>query len=153
MKKIQLIILVIVLISCSKERTNSYSFMEKEMKEYNSLIAFKTHYYFKKNDEKNRKQMNELHQKIFDVYTYTSFFINASKNNPPADILNRHDKFFKDNCSECYSEIGKLKDEPLSDTMYFHKIKFDYIRCIIKNSKYYDSMPELKKRIIELPNY
>ena len=147
MKKIVYTILTFLLISCQIEKEDSYKFIEKEIKEYRNLINFKTLYYFKREDEMNRKKMNNLHQEIFDIYNETSFFLKASKNEPPIDIIKRLDKFYNERSENCYNKIGTLKNVKLSDTMYFHKIKFNYIKCVLKNSEYYDSIPELKRRI------
>lgn len=143
---------LIIFSSCyndaEEKKIKTYDFIEDEIEFYKKQMIFKVHKYQRQNDTLNQRQMNDsLYYRVLDYYHNTKGLIQVINRYPPQEISFAYDDSLLKarDCGGLYEKI--VDTTKMFDTLYLHNVKFEYIKCFIKNSKYYDSMPELKARI------
>tara|TARA_B110000093_G_C12925937_1_gene391307 strand:+ start:952 stop:1416 length:465 start_codon:yes stop_codon:yes gene_type:complete len=148
MRKIIYLFILISLICCKeKSHEHDYFFIEQEIKIYNNLLLVKTIDYL--NYAKEKEKINSLQSKILDLYYETDALVDVINENDVNKIdFSVYENYLEQNYSICYTALDKIKTDYLHDTLYLHNLKFNYIKCVLKKSEYYDSIPELKKRIL-----
>lgn len=151
MKKISLFILIPVVFSCKNKeqfQLNDYDFIEKEINFYFHQIQLKIGKYHIDSNFTERENLNhQLYYKAMDYYHNNRGLIQIIKKYPPDNLIFKYDDslYRARDCGGLYDKI--VDTTRFFDTLYLHNVKFEYIKCLIKNSKYYDSIPELKARI------
>lgn len=149
--KYAFILCLLIIVGCNDNKRNmskTYFYIEEEIQFYNNKMMIKANYILEQHGKEKLNEFNNtLRIKIWDFYYDTKTLINIIEHTEPSKIsFDYHDSVIKSiNCPSLIE--NQIDTSRFFDTLYLHNVKFEYIKCLIKNSKYYDSMPDLKARI------
>lgn len=138
-RKIIYLFILINLINCGKknEKTINYKMIDEEINNYISVVSILS---FKNNITYNDSLEHEEYETIRDNISFIQTNIYKVLYEKDKNILNWINKYNSKKCPDIFKELGVFDINKFKDSNYLYQMKNIYIKKIIENSDYADSI-------------